>query len=127
MRDLKECSGIWGGFWIQGLTRGQMTLRLVIRGNIIAGGGQDISGPFEMHGEYDPQINQVVIDKAYPWLKVIYVGDWDGQMIAGTWFIPEQDAGVFEMWPQDEELSLEKLRESTANPEVQAPALPARS
>jgi hypothetical protein len=125
MRDLSKCSGPWAGFYIQGRERGVMALRMAIRGRRILARGIDICGPFDLRGSYEPDTQRVRIHKIYPWLRVLYGGTWDGQMIAGRWKIPNVDQGVFELWPLDEEQSLSEWRETLALPESTTLALPA--
>lgn len=102
--------------------RGRMACRLIFNGDEISGGGEDTGGLFVMDGVYDPASQDVVITKTYPAkLRVIYRGRWDGVMIAGRSSIYGikgthsegfYDAGSFELWPEDEEVALEKMTET---------------
>lgn len=83
------------------------------------GKGSDPQGIFEYTGSYDDASGSVVLSKRYtapngPVPKLLwYVGNWDGEMIAGSWTFGEGfgESGPFEMWPIDEELSLGALLE----------------
>jgi len=81
---------------------------LQIGANQISGSGSDSSGEFTVRGEYD--LEDVQLIKGYPFWKVRYFGRWDGQMISGRWTILDGDffdAGVFELWPEEEGSAME--------------------
>jgi hypothetical protein len=108
-------SGPWAGFYVQGRKRGTMRVSLRFADGRVEGGGSDPDGPFEMRGEYDPD-GGVRIEKHYPWLHVSYRGRWDGTLISGRWSFrvrfglwTSSDQGVFELWPESGETSLESL------------------
>ena len=103
-----------------------MAIQMSIHNNAMFGKGTDQSGPFEMHGQYDAESHIVTIEKIYPWLLVLYSGKWNGSFIAGTWTIPGDDNGVFEMWPLEEELPMDTLTNQRALPHGAIPALPGR-
>lgn len=92
-----------------------MKIDLTIRGEQIIAGGADYVGEFSMEGRYDPAIETVTLFKRYPWHTVEYRGKWDGTLVFGEWVIAEDGfsgRGEFEMWPDDEEMSLEEFRQS---------------
>ncbi len=93
-----------------------MAIRMVIKKSRLKGQGTDVSGPFEMSGEYDSASQIVTIEKRYPWLTVDYCGTWDGQMISGEWSISDGGEGIFEMWPDDPALTLESAHAQKALP-----------
>jgi hypothetical protein len=89
-------------------------MRLFFSGDEISGHGADGDGPFTLRGRYVQEDRFVTIDKAYDYLRVVYRGEWDGQMIAGVSTITAEgffDTGEFEIWPESDE---EELRISNA-------------
>ncbi len=117
MRDLRDCSGPWSGFWIQELIRGTMKLRLYISGEIVSGEGEDELGGFVVHGNYWPATEAVKFRKRYPTHDVEYNGTWDGAMISGLWRIRARkgvyaDKGGFDIWPDTEEEAIESFTET---------------
>jgi len=93
-----------------------MACRLLFTGDEITGGGTDTGGPFTMDGSYDPATETVAITKTYSKLLVIYKGAWDGTMIFGHSQIYGRgqefyDEGEFELWPEEEELGLQALKQ----------------
>ncbi|MBC8064365.1 MAG: hypothetical protein H7Y17_06010 [Chlorobia bacterium] len=105
MRDLSEVSGPWVGFWIQGLVRGNMGLRLSCKSGKIVGSGTDRVGSFKISGRYLIS-GKVEFTKRYTWHSVHYKGQWDDQMIYGDWVIDFEDSGLFEIWPESENQAL---------------------
>jgi hypothetical protein len=99
--------------------RGRMACRLLFNGNEIIGGGADTGGNFTMDGSYDPATEAVAITKTYLKLTVIYKGKWDGTMIYGNSQIFGRggfyDEGEFELWPEEEELGLEGLKQAESS------------
>jgi hypothetical protein len=123
VRDLRELSGPWSGFWIQELVRGNMKLRLKFEGNLIEGSGRDPMGEFHIYGMFSDENQRVLFTKAYGAISVDYSGVWDGVMIYGRWTLHDEsysEAGVFEIWPDKEDegtLTLaEQLGESLSMP-----------
>ena len=117
MRPLCDLSGPWVGFWIQDFVRGSMGLALKFGKGRISGRGADLVGKFSFSGAYSGE-GRVTITKKYVWHSVHYKGVWDGQMISGTWSIPQFDAGSFEIWPESDRyelgaMEIEETRELT--------------
>lgn len=126
MRDLRDCSGPWSGFWIQEFDRGTMKLRLVIDGERIFGGGADEIGEFSIAGNYWPRTEGVKLMKRYWSHTVEYNGSWDGSMISGQWRIRSRkgvysDAGGFDLWPDSEEEAIDAFT-AAADDRVSLPA-----
>ena len=117
MRDLRDCSGPWSGFWIQDLDRGTMKLRLWIKGELISGEGEDVLGGFVVYGNYWPAKEIVKLRKRYATHAVEYNGTWDGSMISGLWRIRagkrwDGEKGGFDLWPDTEEEAVGKFTET---------------
>ena len=84
--------------------------RLDFIGDAITGGGSDRDGPFTMIGEIDGA--RVYLIKSYPWLVVRYDGVWNGLFVSGRSTIgplAHGEFGNFEMWPEDEESTIETV------------------
>lgn len=117
MRDLRELSGPWRGFFIQRGRRGAISATLAFNDTHIKGYGSDLDGVFVFEGAYHPRTEVVELVKRYDALDVQYRGRWDGQMIAGTWrfavfldaYTIDADTGVFELWPASDEESLAEV------------------
>lgn len=120
MMDLRDKSGKWKGQWFQPPYKGTMSCVLHFGQGEISGGGSDASGTFKMDGSYDQFSNEVAITKSYTTLFVIYRGKWDGALISGFSKIygPHGffDEGHFELWPENDEMSLERLMEEVDQP-----------
>jgi len=104
MRDLRDCSGPWKGFWTQDLVRGHMRLNLAFSGNNINGGGSDPIGSFEVSGIFSDETLRVLFTKTYRTHTVEYSGVWDGHFIYGRWTLHDEqftEIGEFEIWPED--------------------------
>ena len=118
--DLRDKSGNWKGQWLQPPFKGTMSCVLHFAQGEISGGGTDTSGVFKMDGSYDQFSNEVAITKSYSSLFVIYRGKWDGALISGHSKIygPHGffDEGNFELWPQNDEMSLESLMQEAEQP-----------
>lgn len=110
MRDLSQLSGPWVGFWVQRGLRGSMGLALTFANGLITGTGSDLIGAFRLNGSYTAD-GDVSLLKTYAWHVVEYKGKWDGQMIAGIWRIKYEGSGAFEIWPESESSTLQKLYE----------------
>lgn len=93
-----------------------MRLTLSFVSDSVAGGGEDETGPFRMIGEIVGDV--VTIRKMYAYWTVTYVGLWNGIYLAGRWTIPPGRGflqGIFEMWPADEEITVDELTAETAD------------
>lgn len=124
MRELKDCSGPWVGFWIQGSRRGSMRLILRFGDETIEGEGDDFIGDFTVSGEYSVVTNGVGFTKTYRTHLVLYNGTWDGAMISGEWEFSRRmrfvvSRGGFEIWPEREEESIEEQLEIESKPNPQ--------
>ncbi|RYG26914.1 hypothetical protein EON82_01480 [bacterium] len=124
MRELKDCSGPWVGFWIQGSQRGSMRLTLRFWDETVEGEGDDFIGDFTIRGEYSAVMNEVSFTKTYPTHLVLYKGSWDGAMISGEWEFSRRmrfvvPRGGFEIWPEREEESIERQLEVESKPDLQ--------
>lgn len=106
MRDLEQRSGKWVGFWIQDPVRGHMGMTLRFESGRVWGEGIDQIGPFDFSGKYDLE-GLVDMKKRYMTHHIRYRGKWDGQMIFGQWNLGKWDDGEFEIWPEEEEKSIE--------------------
>ena len=92
----------------------------------VQGKGTDPQGVFEYTGSYDLASGSVVLTKRYtaPLSAVPkllwYVGNWDGELIAGRWTFGDGfgESGPFEMWPVEEEMTVEDLFQEEAEFEV---------
>ncbi len=111
MKLLQDCSGNWTGFFVQQKFRGWMKIEMQIDSKTLSGKGRDDDGTFVMRGSHSSESGAVEIDKIYPNLYVDYHGRWDGEMISGTWELFDDDSGVFELWPLDDEEEVRKLSE----------------
>lgn len=106
IRDLRECSGPWSGFWLQGLVRGLMKLNLKFEYTNVDGHGKDPMGDFRVGGMFSPGTWRVLFTKSYTSHSVDYTGTWDGTMIYGRWSLHDDhysEAGDFEIWPDTQE------------------------
>lgn len=106
VRDLRDCSGPWKGFWTQELIRGHMRLTLQFAGTNIDGGGNDAIGSFDVKGIFSDETGRVLFTKAYKTHSVEYSGVWDGNFIYGKWTLHDEqftEIGEFEIWPEKEE------------------------
>lgn len=109
MKDLRLLSGPWHGWWVQEPVRGEMRIRLFFLGNSVEGEGGDRDGGFRITGRFDDEGN-VRLRKQYQGLNVFYIGQWNGESIAGVSQIIGPgffDTGQFEIWPdieRDEEV-----------------------
>jgi hypothetical protein len=95
-------------------------MNLTIKQGRITGTGTDKDGDFELVGAYIERKREVLITRTYTWttepsqsgagIPYEYVGSWDGNFISGNWFPrwhPDADGGPFEMWPGQDEDSLQ--------------------
>lgn len=117
MRDLRELSGPWVGFWVQDLERGSMRLALRFHGDALEGSGSDAIGTFTIQGHYTPESEAVAFTKWYLRDSIEYAGTWDGTMIAGRWQIGRQrilDEGGFEIWPEGDDEATERMEAALA-------------
>ena len=86
----------------------------------ISGSGTDKDGVFELAGAYVERKQEVLLTRTYTWttepsqsgvgIPYEYVGTWDGNFVSGNWFPrwhPDSDGGPFEMWPGQDEESLQ--------------------
>lgn len=106
VRDLRDCSGPWKGFWIQELVRGNMRLTLRFAGSNIDGGGNDPVGEFVVTGIFSDETGGVLFTVAYKTHTVEYSGTWDGNFIYGKWTLHDEqftEIGEFEIWPEKQE------------------------
>lgn len=127
MGTLEIRSGEWRCRWTQEWHVGVEDLAMEFVDGKIAGLGTDPQGEFTYTGSYDLISGTVVLSKSYtkatarvPQL-LWYIGNWDGQIIAGRWTFGEGigQSGPFEMWPLDEEISLDAME--TEDEEVHVP------
>ena len=119
MRELRDLSGPWVGFWVQGRRRGEMRLTLRFLGEGIEGEGTDLVGAFTIQGSYDPGPERVKFLKAYRPHSVDYNGTWDGAMIAGRWNFTRRlfgvaNGGEFEIWPEKDDQAIERMEAALA-------------
>ena len=106
VRDLRDCSGPWKGFWIQDLIRGHMRLTLQFSGSDVNGRGNDAKGEFQVSGIFSDVNGGVLFTTTYQTHAVEYVGTWDGTFIYGKWTLHDEqftEIGEFEIWPEKEE------------------------
>jgi hypothetical protein len=84
-------SGLWEGFWQQtGWGRQPMReFQLKFRQKKVTGQGQDMIGPFTIHGTFDLATGSVAFRKQYVGAHAVtYIGRPDGEgSILGTWTI----------------------------------------
>lgn len=119
MRELRDLSGPWVGFWVQGQVRGEMRLKLRFFGDGIDGGGSDRVGDFTIMGSYEPGSERVKLLKVYRSHNVDYEGTWDGSMIAGRWTFTRrirftENSGEFEIWPEKDDQAIERMEAALA-------------
>lgn len=115
VKDLRDFSGPWSGFWTQEMIRGHMKLRLRFYETNIQGDGTDRTGTFSVAGMFSESTGRVIFSKTYPSHTVDYVGTWDGSLIYGKWTIADEEfseSGDFEIWPDKEDAGLLTLSES---------------
>jgi hypothetical protein len=106
VRDLRDCSGPWKGFWIQDLIRGHMRLTLQFSGSDVNGRGNDAKGEFQVSGIFSDVNGGVLFTTTYQTHAVEYAGTWDGNFIYGKWTLHDEqftEIGEFEIWPEKEE------------------------
>lgn len=129
MRELATLSGPWTGFWVQGVRRGHMRLKITFSRVYLEGGGTDNIGRFSVSGSFNPESGSVTFLKRYSSHQVHYDGAWDGSMISGGWKIYDGfflSLGDFEIWP--ESLDEESVFEEREEPEILSlPAMPAKA
>ena len=118
MRDLRDLSGPWVGFWVQAGRRGEMRLAVRFGESSVEGGGNDRVGPFTITGHHEA-IGVVGFGKEYPSHGVDYAGIWDGAMIVGRWrlrtrFAGKMGRGEFEIWPEGDDQAIERMEEALA-------------
>lgn len=127
MRELTRLSGLWTGQSVQEGFRLTEEITLKFSGDSFTGQGTDVDGVFELAGEYDPGDNAVSIVRTYivatrnpgqVGYPFIYIGRWDGYQIHGRWMMSTHPAegGTFEMWPQEEEVAIEKMMQEVEEP-----------
>ncbi len=115
MRNLRDLSGSWVGFWVQRRERGEMRLTLRFGDRTIEGEGSDRVGAFTIRGSFSEEGGIVGFVKTYPSHPVDYKGVWDGAMIAGKWRISRfGGSGEFEIWPEKDDQAIERMEEALA-------------
>ena len=118
MRELRDLSGPWVGFWVEDLERGAMRLALRFSGEGVEGEGSDPVGEFTVHGSYAPGPERVRLLKTYRSHSIDYDGAWDGAMIAGRWrlrpLVHGEDGGEFEIWPEKDDQAIERMEAALA-------------
>lgn len=118
MRDLRDLSGPWVGFWVQAGRRGEMRLTLRFGEASVEGEGSDRVGDFTVSGRHEAS-GAVAFGKHYGSHGVDYAGTWDGAMIAGrwrlqTWLAGRMGKGEFEIWPLRDDQAIERMEEALA-------------
>ncbi len=119
-------SGPWVGFYTYTASpvRHRMELGLQFQEGRMSGTGSDGIGPFVIDGTYDAKELEASWWKTYPGShRVWYRGFREGKGIWGTWEIPSDRSGGFQIWPKalGEEVSL--VEEETAPVEAVADAV----
>jgi hypothetical protein len=83
--------GRWDGWYEQGGARSPQSQHLVFVDGVLRGEGDDELGPFDVSGEYSvssPTSGRVAWVKTYRGShSVLYLGEWDGADLLGTWEI----------------------------------------
>ena len=118
MRSLRDLSGPWVGFWVQGLERGEMRLTLRFGDSGIEGEGSDPIGPFTVSGRHEPTA-VLRFDKHYDEQAVEYHGTWNGAMISGRWSFGRREfgfanSGGFEIWPEGDDEAIGRMESALA-------------
>lgn len=132
---MSEHSGKWVGQSIQDGRRITEAIMIAFEGSNFTGSGWDSDGLFDLTGEYDCHDQMVQITRQYTkapknpsqvGYPFIYIGRWDGTLVAGRWMMSTMPSygGTFEMWPEGEEEAFDFMSEVDSVEE--SLALPAR-
>lgn len=92
-----------------------MRLSLSFVSGQVSGEGVDDTGPFNVTGSYFGEGASLV--KRYSTHGIHYDGKWDGSMLYGPWnqVGSTWNKGVFEMWPEGEDMAIESLFEQESD------------
>ena len=95
-------SGPWTGFYnYSPKDKHRMDLGLTFAAGKMTGNGNDDVGRFTIHGQYNAKSLECSWTKTYVGAHdVFYRGFREGKGIWGTWEIPQQSHGGFQIWPR---------------------------